>query len=429
MQKALSPTRADRLLRVFKRIAGDMRDAGLSRQLIEDAAFTGDSMTLNGHRLLNFGLCSYLGLGDDPRVKAAAKAAVDAFGTSYSSSIAYTGVPLYADLREKMEEIFGAEVVLTGTTTLGHLTALPVLAMPGDRVLIDAHTHASVMTATQTLQASGVSVTPLPHNDIERLEEALAEDASSRKIWYMTDGVFSMRGDTSHAEDLATLLDRDERLHLYVDDAHGFGWAGLNGRGQFLQRFGWHDRLVVIVGLAKAFGSLGGVVATVNHDFAENIELCGPALTFGGPIPPPNLGASIASAEIFLSPEISELQAGLLERMRFVNEFSQQLGLAFASFEETPLWFYDVGEVKDMMKLASVMRDEGFFLNGAGFPAVPHGHAGLRFTVTLDLSISQIEDMLTCLNEKRLELFGETTIEVALGADELEPEIPQVTDQ
>ena len=414
MEKALSPTRADRLLRVFKRIAVDMRDAGLSRQLIGNVPFTGDSISLNGDEVLNFGLCSYLGLGDDPRVKTAAKAAVDMFGASYSSSIAYTAVPLYGDLKERMGRIFGAGVVITGTTTLGHLTALPVLVMPGDRVLVDAQTHSSVMTATQTLQAGGVSVTPLAHNDLALLESTIEEDTESRRIWYMTDGVFSMRGDTSPAEDLMGLLDRHERLHLYVDDAHGFGWAGEHGRGQFLDRVGWHDRLVVIVGLAKSFGSLGGVIASVNEEFVETIELCGPALTFGGPIPPPNLGASIASADIFLSSEIVERQNELMDRVRLVNRLADEMRLDFASLEETPLWFYDVGDVGKMMRLTSVMRDKGFFLNGAGFPAVPHGHAGLRFTVTLDLSLDQVEAMLSCLNETRLVLFGETEVIIDL---------------
>ncbi len=375
-------------------------------------------MTLRGDRVLNFGLCSYLGLGDDPRVKVAAKEAVDKYGASYSSSIAYTAVPLYGELRERMQSIFGAGVVITGTTTLGHLTALPVLVMPGDRVLVDAQTHSSVMTATQMLQAGGVSVTPMAHNDINLLESVIADDSESRRIWYMTDGVFSMGGDTSPAEDLMNLIDRHERLHLYVDDAHGFGWAGEHGRGQYLERVGWHDRVVVIVGLAKSFGSVGGVVASTNAEFVEDIELCGPALTFGGPIPPPNLGASIASADIFLSPEITEKQQHLMERMRLVNKLAGEMGLELASLDETPLWFLDVGDVKDMMRLTSAMRDKGYFLNGAGFPVVPYGHAGLRFTVTLDLSLAQVEDMLVCLNDTRLELFGET--EIVVDVDSVE---------
>lgn len=429
MEKALSPTRGDRLLRVFKRIAVNMQDAGLSRQLIGDDPFSGDSIVLDGERVLNFGLCSYLALGDDARLKEAAKDAIDRFGTSYSSSIAYTAVPLYGDLRERMRRILGAEVVLTGTTTLGHLTALPVLVMPGDRVLVDAQTHSSVMLATQTLQATGVPVTSLPHNDVKALEQAIASDEGSRRIWYLTDGVFSMGGDTPPAKMLMDLVERYKNLHLYVDDAHGFGWAGLHGRGHFLGQVSWHDRLVVAVGLSKTFGSLGGVVATANEDLAQEIELCGPALTFGGPIPPASLGACVAAADIFLSDEIQELQEALMDRIVLVNELASEMGLEFSYGEETPLWFYDVGSVPDMMRLTASMRDSGFFLNGAGFPAVPHGHAGLRFTVTLYLSPQQIEDMLTCLNEKRLELFGETEVVVDLNEDEkqsVQVESPQI---
>lgn len=418
MEKALSPTRGDRLLRVFKRIAVNMQDAGLSRQLIGDDQFSGDSIVIGGKRVLNFGLCSYLALGDDPRLKEGAKKAIDRFGTSYSSSIAYTAIPLYGDLRERMKRIFDAEVVLTGTTTLGHLTALPVLIMPGDSVFVDAQTHASVTMATQTLQATGIPVAPLPHNDMDALEAAISSDDGSRRIWYLTDGVFSMGGDSSPAETLMDFLERHERLHLYVDDAHGFGWSGLHGRGHFLSRVPWHQRAVVAAGLSKTFGSLGGVVATPNQDFAQEIELAGPALTFGGPIPPPSLGANIAAADIFLSDEIRELQEALTERIVLVNKLSLEMDLKFSHLDETPLWFYDVGSVSEMMQLTAAMRDAGFFLNGAGFPVVPQGHAGLRFTVTLYLSLQQIEDMLVCLNEKRLELFGET--EIVIDVDGIE---------
>lgn len=422
MEKSLSPTRAKRIMRVFKRLVDGLEEAGLSRQLIGDDSFSGDSIVLDGHRVLNFGLCSYLALGDDPRVKRAAKEAIDAFGSSYSSSIAYTAVPLYRDLRDRMSQIFDADVIVTGTTTLGHLSALPVLVMPDDHVLVDTQTHSSVLMATQTLQATGIPVTPIPHNDMDALERAIASDNESSHIWYLTDGVFSMQGDTSPAEELTGLLDRHDNLHLYVDDAHGFGWAGTNGRGQYLDRVGWHERSVVIVGLAKAFGSLGGVIATQNEEFAENISMCGPTLTFGGPIPPASLGASIASADIFLSDEILERQQALSQRIRLVNDLSAEMGLEFASVEETPLWFYDIGSVNEMLRFGSAMRDAGFYLNGSGFPAVPHGHAGVRFTVTLDLSPEQIEDMLTCFNEKRLELFGETEIVVDLNEAETQPE-------
>lgn len=423
MEKTLTPTRADRLLRVFKRLAETTREAGVSRQLIEDQELHGESIILAGKKLGNFGLSSYLSLGNDPRVKAAAKDAIDRYGASYSSSTAYTAVPLYGELRERLGQIFDASVVLAATTTLGHLAALPVMIRPGERALVDSQSHASVMLATQVLQANGVPISTVPHSDMVALTEAIEEAPDSERVWYLTDGVFSMKGDVAPAEELLALLDEHPNLHIYCDDAHGFGWDGLHGRGQQLRRMGWHERLVVVVGLAKAFGSLGGVIAVPSGELAETIELTGPVLTFGGPIPPPNLGASVASADILLSEELPGRQSQLLTRIRQVNDLGAQMGLPLAAWDETPLWFLDVGELSDMMKLVVGMRDSGFFLNAAAFPVVPQGHAGVRFTVTLDNSPSQIEAMLTQLNDKRLELFGETEIEIDLTGQAAESEV------
>jgi 7-keto-8-aminopelargonate synthetase-like enzyme len=294
---------------------------------------------------------------------------------------------------------------------------------PGERALVDSQSHASVMLATQVLQANGVPISTVPHSDMVALTEAIEEAPDSERVWYLTDGVFSMKGDVAPAEELLALLDEHPNLHIYCDDAHGFGWDGLHGRGQQLRRMGWHERLVVVVGLAKAFGSLGGVIAVPSGELAETIELTGPVLTFGGPIPPPNLGASVASADILLSEELPDRQSQLLTRIRQVNDLGAQMGLPLAAWDETPLWFLDVGELSDMMKLVVGMRDSGFFLNAAAFPVVPQGHAGVRFTVTLDNSPSQIEAMLSQLNDKRLELFGETEIEIDLTGQAAESEV------
>jgi len=388
----------------------------MSNLVIEDEEFHGDSIIVDGQKLLNFGLCSYLSLGDDPRLKQAAKDAVDRYGTAYSSSITYTAVPLYEELRILLGRIFDAEVVVTGTTTLAHLAALPVLVGSKDRVLIDSHTHTSVVMAADGLIAKGIPVDSLPHNDMAALERAIVDADGAERVWYLTDGVFSMHGDTSPAKEIGSLLDRHPRLHVYCDDAHGFAWAGPNGRGRFLEGLEWNDRLLVAVGLSKGFGSLGGAIATTNLEFADLIQLCGPSLMFGGPLPPPSIAADIAAAKILLSDEVQQLQADLMERIRLVNRLSEEIRLPLVSTEETPLWFHDVGEMDDMLKLLTSVKEQGFFLNGSAFPAVPWGHAGIRFTVTLDNTPQQIEDMLLCLNEKRLELYGET--EVMIEADQ-----------
>lgn len=408
MTRARSHTRSARAVDQFLKYSRLGRDLGISRQLIEDTELHGDTIRLRGSEVLNFGLCSYLGLGNDPRLVDAGVEALRRYGNSYSSSSAYTALPLYGELREKLAAMIGAPVVVAGTTTLGHMSALPVLVREGDTVLIDALAHASLLAVIPTLQANGATVHQVPHSDMEAVDQHA--DQAKGRIWYLLDGLYSMKGDTAPAEQLRALVEAHENLWLYVDDAHGLGWSGEKGRGQFLDRHGWHDRLVMAYGLAKSFGTMGGVIATQDMDTIDLIEITGGPMVFGGPLPPSTLGASIASADIHLSGELPALQSELLELIRFVHSHSAEIGLPLLSDEETPLWFVHIGPVMSTISAASKMLGDGFFVNPAVFPAVPRGNGGIRFTVTRYLDIDQIRSMLDRLNEIRLELAGEDEV-------------------
>lgn len=424
MEKGYSHTRAQRVLDMFRATSTTAYELGVGRQLIEDSAFAGDTIIIQGQQVANFGLCSYLGLGTDERLINGAFDATRRFGTSYSSSIAYTALGLYGDLSERLERIFDAPVILAGTTTLAHLAALPVLVRGGDVAFVDGQAHASLLAVTPSLISNGARVEMVPHNDVGALDRRLSELDGDGAAWFITDGLFSMHGDTVAVEKLHALLERHPRLHVYCDDAHGFGWSGARGSGTYLSRAGWHERLVIAVGLAKSFGTMGGVVATPNRDFLDMINLTGSPLVFGGPIPPPMLGASIASADIHLSDELDALQADLDRRIKYVNAFSDSIGLPLAAFDNTPLWFLEVGASAKVLEGLSKMKTAGFFLNGAVFPVVPRGHGGLRFTVTNYNSFPQIEEMLTRLMELHLVFSGETDTEIDLTDASQPGEIP-----
>ena len=418
MTKSLSHTSADRAIEQFRRAVKMGHELGITQQLIEDDKFQGDTITLGGREVVNFGLCSYLGLGDDPRLVDAAIDAVTRYGNSYSSSIAYSALPMYGELREKLGAMLGgAAVTIAGTTTLAHLAALPVLVRRGDLVVVDALAHASLLSVLPILQSNGAIVIQAPHNDLGAVSE-YASSAEGR-TWYVIDGLYSMKGDTAPAEEINQLLRTHPELWVYCDDAHGLGWSGVTGRGQFLERAGWHDRLVMAFGLAKSFGTMGGVVASRNEDLIEEITLTGGPMVFGGPVPPAILGASIASADIHLSDELPGLQGELLERIRHVNSFARSIGLPLGVTEETPLWFAEIGPTMATISTVVAMRKSGYFINGAVFPAVPRGRGGVRFTVTRYLEDHQIEGMLTRLNELRIEYQGhEDMVDVTAFEDE-----------
>jgi 7-keto-8-aminopelargonate synthetase-like enzyme len=201
---------------------------------------------------------------------------------------------------------------------------------------------------------------------------------------------------------LRELLDKHPGLWLYCDDAHSLGWSGTRGRGQFLERCGWHERLIMAYGLAKSFGTMGGVLANPNRELIDLVEITGGPMVFGGPLTPPTLGASIASADIHLSEELPQLQDELMERITFINELSTELGIPLAAFEDTPLFFAQIGALLTTISAANSMLKRGFYLNPAVFPVVPRNQGGLRFTVTRYNTLEQIEAMLVTLNEVRL---------------------------
>jgi 7-keto-8-aminopelargonate synthetase-like enzyme len=410
---------ADRLMRRFHKSVDHLRSEGVTRLLVESESPVGDSIVVDGVRLANFGSCSYLGLGTDPRLVEGAKRALDRFGTSYSSSVAYAAVGLYRSVREKLSAMLDAHVVLAPTTTLAHLAALPTLVRAGDAVLIDSAAHASMQMAVQLLIAGGTSVSQVPHSEIDELKRRVVQllDDGAKRVWYLADGVYSMQGDVAPAHELSQLLDEHPELWVYYDDAHGFSWRGRHGRGVILDRVPWHPRMVVSVGFAKSFGCAGAAVASLDEDLVDRIELVGAPLTFGGPIPPPILGAADASADIHLSPEHPSLRDELIERISLVNRLITEFDIPSDTTNETPIWFVETGSDRTMIELTLRMKRDGFFMNVATWPAVPPGRSGVRFTVTNSHSISRIEAMLGTLAAHCRALVG-TGMTIDLTSDE-----------
>src|SRR5262245_4247736 len=141
---------------LLKTTASALKAHGVFHQVAEDQQLDGRKLTLDGHALVNFGSCSYLGLETDTRLKMAACEAVLRYGCQFSTSRAYVSLPLYAQLEGAMSEIAdGHPVVITPTTSLGHMAALPVLVTERDAVLYDAQVHNSVQSVLPTLREHG----------------------------------------------------------------------------------------------------------------------------------------------------------------------------------------------------------------------------------------------------------------------------------
>lgn len=401
---------------------GDGVDGGVIRLRVDHQNLAGDSITVDGRQLVNFGSCAYLGLNVDPRLKKGAIDAIERFGPVFSSSAAYTSVDIYTTLEDRLTRIFGVgHVVLPTTTTLGHLAALPVLVSPDDVVLVDVQSHASVHLATDVLRGRGVSVTELPHNNMIALENAIqnANDGGSCRIWYLADGIYSMYGDVAPVHAIAGLMDRYPSLHVYLDDAHGFGWRGQSGRGYVLDEIGLHERMVIAVSLAKSFGTGGAALLFADPETANRVWLTGGTLTFSGPIHPAELGAAVAAAEIHLSDEHVERQARLFRQIDLVRDLLIEHQLPVVVFDRTPIWFVKVGRYDQAIDLTQRLMKDGFFTNTSAFPAVPRGHGGIRFTHTLYQTDDQIKALIESMARHVPEVIDEPEIVIDLTEADL----------
>ncbi|MGA9597186.1 MAG: aminotransferase class I/II-fold pyridoxal phosphate-dependent enzyme [Acidimicrobiia bacterium] len=373
---------------------------GVGRLRTEDDRLEGAMMTIGGQEVVDFGSCSYLGLNRDPRLAAAATEAIARYGTGHSSSTTYTALGLYSELESRLESVFGASVAVAPTTTLAHLAALPVLILPGDVALVDHQAHASLQMAMDLLRGRGVLVDTLPHNDVAALDAAIWHHRHANRIWYIADGVYSMYGDIAPAEAIHPLLDKYPNLHLYYDDAHGVGWQGVHGRGEILNRVPWHDRMVIAGGLSKSFGANGAVLAFGDADLAKTVAYCGPTFLFSGPIPPASLGAAIASADFHLSDEHPIRQRELNERIALAHSLLVENDLSLPSHDATPIWFVRVGAVTDIIRLVRGLLDDGYYVNPAGYPVVPRGQGGIRFTVTLNQTEGQLRGLIRAIRRR-----------------------------
>lgn len=383
---------------VIDRIVDMGLNHGLVQRTTEDKVFNGRTIRLNGRPVLNFALCSYLGLEQDARLKQGTIDAVNRYGTQFAISRAYMSATPYAELEAQFNELFGGHVLATPTTTLGHMAALPVLIQNGDAIIIDQMAHNSMQTAAKLAQAEGVAVETLLHANLELLEERIIILSKQyRHIWYLTDGVYSMFGDMAPVKELGELLNRYEQLHLYFDDAHGMSWTGKHGRGYVLDCLPIQPRMVVATSLCKGYAAGGGALVFPNKQMHRQVKNCGGPMIFSGPIQPPMLGAALASARIHLSAEIDSLQQELQDRIALCNRLLKEYGIPVACSSQSPIFYIKLGLPHVAGEMAKYLLDDGFYTNHAVYPAVSRRKSGIRFTLTRHLSAEDIRGLVEAI--------------------------------
>ncbi len=355
----------------------NLRDSGLYVHIRTIESPQDAWVVVDGKRVLNFCSNNYLGLANHPRLREAAKQAIDQYGIGPAAVRTIAGtMSLHRELERRLAEFKGAEDAITFQSGFNaNLGTIPALVGRGDVIFSDELNHASIIDGCRLSRAQ---IVRYAHNDVDDLRAKLDEHRHQyRRALVVTDGVFSMDGDIAPLDKIYEVV-KDYDAILMVDDAHGEGVLGRGGRG-IVDHFGLHGKVDIEVGtLSKAFGVVGGVVAG-NAKIVEWLRQRGRPFLFSSAMTVPDVAAAIEAVNIL--EESTELVDRLWDNARYFK--AQMKALGFDTGQSvTPITPIMLGEAKLAQEFSRRLFDEGVFAMAIGYPTVPRGKARIRVMIS-----------------------------------------------
>ncbi len=360
----------------------------------------GPVVQMEGRKVIMAGSNNYLGLTGDPRVREAAKAAVDKYGTSCSGSRYLTGtIDLHIELEERLAAFLGYESCLLYST--GYQTALGVvsgLVSKGDYVISDKENHACIVNGALLAKGAMAEFVRYKHNDMADLERVLAKIPDSAGKFIVTDGVFSVTGSIVNLPGIVKLA-KQYGARLLVDDAHSTGVIGKGGRGT-ASHFGITDQVDMTMGtFSKTFASLGGFVAGPER-VINYLKHNSPALIFSASPAPASCAAALKALEIL------EQEPQLVEQL--VNNASKaRQGLRAEGFHvldgQTGIVPVIVGSLENALVMWKHLYDRDVFVNAFIPPGVPPNMSMMRtsyMSTHRDEHLSKIIEVFTSVGKE-----------------------------
>jgi 8-amino-7-oxononanoate synthase len=347
---------------------------------------------MNGKDVLMFGSNSYLGLTNHPKLKEAAKRAVDKYGSGCAGSRFLNGtLDLHIELEEALAKFTGKdEAIVFSTGMQVNLGVLSSVLGRKDYIICDDANHASLVDGTRL---SFATTRKYRHNDMESLEKVLRLVNEKREAGdvalIVMDGVFSMEGDVCKLPEIVELA-KKYNANVMVDDAHGLGVMGNSGRGT-CDHFGLTDQVDLIMGtFSKSLATIGGFIAT-DHDTANFLKHHARALIFSASIAPANAAAVIAALELIENePERIEK---VWANTRYAKGMLDELGFD-TGHSETPIIPIYVRDVNKTFMLTRMLQDAGVFVNPVITPAVAPEDTLIRFSLMATHTFEQIDEAI-----------------------------------
>ncbi len=340
---------------------------------------------VSGKKVLMFGSNSYLGLTNHPKIKEAAQAAIQKYGTGCAGSPFLNGtLDIHIELQDKLAEFMGKDgVLLFSAGFQANSGTIPCITGRNDYVIYDELDHASIMEGKLITFANTLKYKHNNMEDLERVLQKLPEDAVKLVV---TDGVFSMEGDVAPVDQLVALCDKYQAT-LMVDEAHGLGVFGREGRGT-CDHYNMLPKVEMVMGtFSKSLASIGGFLAadkeTINY-LKHNIR----PYIFTASIAPAATAAASAALDIMRSEP--ERQAQLWNNTDYALKCYRDLGFEIGN-TQSPIIPLFIRDAEKTFLATRMIFDEGIFVTPVIPPAVPSQDTLIRFAIMATHTHEQID--------------------------------------
>ena len=382
----------------------DIASAGLTKRERVISTRQGASICVSGGaRVLNFCANNYLGLAGHPEVIAAAHAALDRWGYGLASVRFICGTQeIHKELESRLSAFLGTEDTLLYSSCFdANCGVFEVLLGEEDAVISDELNHASIIDGIRLCKAKRYRYRNCDMPDLqEKLTEA--KGAGARFKLVVSDGVFSMDGFVSPLRSICEIAERNGAM-VMVDDSHGVGFMGPNGRGT-PEHFGVMDRVDILTGtLGKALGGASGGYASGRREIIELLRQRSRPYLFSNTLPPAIVAASMASIDLITrSPE---LRQKLASNTRYFREGLAHAGLAIRPGSH-PIVPVMLGDAALAQLFAARMLEKGVYVIGFSHPVVPQDAARIRTQVSAAHEQGDLDAAIHAFAETRRELAG-----------------------
>lgn len=341
---------------------------------------------IDGKKVLMFGSNSYLGLTNHPKIKEAAKQAVDKYGTGCAGSRFLNGtLDIHIELERRLAAYVGKEAaVLFSTGFQVNLGVISCLLDRNDYLILDEYDHASIIDGSRLSFSRSIKYA---HNDMDDLRKKLSRLPEDSAKLIVADGIFSMEGDLVNLPEIVKIAD-EFGANIMMDDAHSLGVIGLNGAGT-ASHFGLTDKVDLIMGtFSKSLASLGGFIAGTEETI-EFVKHRARSLMFSASMPPSAVASVIAALDIIESePErIDQLWANTNHAKKLLLEAGFDIG-----HTDSPIIPVYIRDNDKTFMITNILSKNGIFVNPVVSPAVPSDASLIRFSLMATHTFAQIEE-------------------------------------